>query len=225
MFGRRVLIVLPIVALWLSACGSTPDQINNSGHEPYMSADYEAALDTYERARQRAPRSGESHYNVGNALYRMEEFEESLHGYDEALKYARGDLRSRAFFNRGNAAFHAQQYEQAVEAYKEVLRMNPEDLDAKHNLELALKQLPPQNQDDEQDPSEAQPPQSQPPTQSPQEQPPPQDQSPPQDPQTEPLTGEQARQTLEAVGEDAQTLQERREQTLVSPKSQTEFDW
>ena len=216
MFGRRSLIALAAIAFWLAACGPTPDQINNSGHGPYTSADYETALDAYEGARDLVPNSGEPYYNVGNALYRMEEFEESLKEYDEALKYARGDLRSSGFFNRGNATFQAQEFTQAVEAYKEVLRMNPDDLDAKHNLELALKQLPPQDRDDEQTFPQVQPPQSQPP---------PQAQPPPPEPQTEPLTGEQARQALEAVGEDAQTLQERRQQTLISPKPQIEFDW
>ena len=216
MHGLRVLAALPVIALCLVACGPTPDQINNSGHEPYTSAEYETALDAYETARDRAPKSGVPLYNAGNALYRMEEYDESLEEYDEALKHARGDLRSRGFFNRGNAAFQRQRYAEAVESYKEVLRMNPGDLDAKHNLELALRQLPPESQDEEQTPPQAQPPQSQPP---------PQTQPPPPEPQTEPLTGEQARQALEAVGEDAQTLQERREQTLVSPKPPPEFDW
>ena len=139
MFGRKALIALPAIALLLSACGPTPDQVNNSGHGPYANADYSAALDAYETSRERVPRAGEPRYNVGNALYRMENFEESLKEYDEALKYAKGDLRSRGFFNRGNAAFRTQQYAHAVEAYKEVLRMNPDDSDAKHNLELALK--------------------------------------------------------------------------------------
>ncbi len=224
MWGRETLIALPAVVLLLSACGPTPDQVNNAGHEPYLNADYEAALDAYQGARERAPKLGEPHYNAGNTLYRMEEFDRALQGYDEALKHARGELRSQGFFNRGNAAFRMQQYALAVEAYKEALRMNPDDEDTKHNLELALKQLPPQDRDDEQDSSEAPPPQAQPP-QSSQDQTPPQDQSPPQEPQTEPMTEEQARQALEAVGEAAQTLQERREQTLVSPDSQTEFDW
>ena len=216
MFGRRALIVFPAIAIWLAACGPTPDQVNNSGHEPYARTDYAAALDAYNRARELAHTSGEPHYNAGNALYRMEEFEESLEEYDQALKYARGDLRSSGFFNRGNAAFQARQYAQAVEAYKEVLRMNPGDADAKHNLELALRQLPPPDSDDEQTPPHAQPPQAEPP---------PQAESPPPETQTEPLTGEQARQALEAVGEDAQTLQEHRQQTLVSPERQIEFDW
>ena len=228
---REMLIALPAIVLLLSACVQTPDEGNESGNESYMNSDYAAALDAYEGARQRVPMSGELHYNVGNAMYRIEDFEGSLNEYDDAVLYATGELRSRAFFNRGNAAFRVREYAQAVEAYKEVLRMDPDHLDAKHNLELALKQLPPQGRDDE-PPPQAQPPQEQPP---PQTQPPPQSQDdeqsspeaqpPPQERQTEPLTEEQARRALEAVGEDAQTLQEGRQQTLVSPKPPPEFPW
>ena len=150
MFGRRTLIALPTAVLLLSACGPSPDEVNNSGHEPYTNADYGAALDAYEAARDRVPEAGAPHYNVGNVLYRTEDFEESLKEYDEALMDATGDLRSRGFFNRGTAAFRAQRYAQAVEAYKEVLRMDPDDRDAKHNLELALKRMPQQDADDEQ---------------------------------------------------------------------------
>ena len=229
---REMLIALPAIVLFLSACVQTPDEVTDSGNESYMNSDYAAALGAYEGARDRVPTSGELHYNVGNAMYRMEEFEpESLKEYDDALLYANGELRARAFFNRGNSAFRVREYAQAVEAYKEVLRMKPDHLDAKHNLELALKQLPPQGRDDNQASPEAQPPQDQPP---PQAQPPPQSEDdaqaspeaqPPQEPQTEPLTEEQGRRALEAVGEDAKTLAEGRQQVLVSPNPPPEFPW
>lgn len=230
MLGLRRLIALTAVVLLLVACGQMPDQINNSGHDPYASGDYAAALEAYESARSSVPTAAEPHYNIGNSLYRMGQFDGSINDYDESLKYATNDLRSRGFFNRGNAAFQMQQYLQAVEGYKEVLRMNPDDQDAKHNLELALRQIPPEAQDPQDQPppppdEPPPPPQDQPP---PQVEPPPQDQPPPQPeppPPNQPLTPEQANQTLEAVGNDAQTLQERRQQTLVAPVPPTEFDW
>ena len=245
MLGLRYLIALPAVALLLMACGQMPDQINNSGHDPYASGDYASALEAYESARSSVPMAAEPHYNIGNALYRAGQFEGSINDYDESLRYAKNDLRSRGFFNRGNAAFQMQQYLQAVEGYKEVLRMNPDDLDAKHNLELALRQLPPEAQNPQNEPpppqDEPPPPQNEPPPPQdepppPQnEPPPPQDEPPPPQvepppqaeppPPSQPLTQEQANQTLEAVGNDAQTLQERRQQTLVAPEPPTEFDW
>ena len=267
MFDKGVLIATSALALCLLACGPTPDQVNNSGHEPYLNGDYATALNAYEGAQGRAPEYGEPHYNVGNALYRMEEYGEALRGYDESLRYGESGLRSRGFFNRGNASFQTQQYVQAIEAYKEVLRMNPDDLDAKHNLELALAQLPPQQQDDQQQDERQQDDQQQDDQQQEDQQQDErhqderqqderqqddqqqddqqqderqqderqqderqqderqQDDQQQDDQQTVPITKDQARQILETVGEDAQTLQERRRQVLVSPNPPSEFDW
>ena len=231
MFDRRALIAMPALALCLLACGPTPDQVNNSGHEPYLNGDYVSALDAYQGATAGAQESGEPYYNAGNALYRLEEYGESLENYDESLRYAESELRLPGFFNRGNASFQSQQYAQAIEAYKEVLRMDPGHIDAKHNLELALAHLPPPpppQQDDQQPPQQddQQPPQQddqQSPQQDDQQQPQQDDQQQPQ--QTEPITVEQARQILETVGEDAMTLQERRRQVFVPSKPPSEFDW
>ena len=216
-----ILLGLPVLALWALACGPTPAQVNNSGHEPYLAGDYAGALDAYLGAQGTSPESGEPHYNAGNVLYRMGEYEESLQSFDESLKYARGELRSSGFFNRGNASFQQQEYEQAVEAYKEVLRMNPDDRDAKHNLELALRQLPPEEQAEA--PEEEQDDQQEEEEQDEEDQDDQQEED--EQEQDEPITEEQARQILESVGETAQTLQERRGQVLVSPKPPSEFDW
>ncbi len=226
MFSRAPLIAATVLAAWLMACGPTPAQVNSSGHGLYQTADYPAALDAYQRSLEQSPRSGEPHYNSGNALYRMEEYEASLESYDESLKLAENELRSRGFFNRGNASFQREEYAAAVESYKEVLRMNPNDLDAKHNLELALKQSSSRNPDEELEEQEDQEQDQQ--LQERQE-----DQEQDQQLQErqedqvldQPLTVEQARHMLESVGESAQTFQQKRGQVLISPKPPSEFDW
>ena len=222
--ARAMLVVAAVVAGCMLACGPTPAQVNNSGHEAYLNGDYASALESYQSAQGRAPESGEPHYNSGNALYRTEEYEEALQSYDESLRYAGGELRSRGFFNRGNTAFQQEQYPEAVEAYEEVLRMNPDDADAKHNLELALRRMSPedeQQQEEQQDEQEEE--------DEEQEQEEEQDQEDEQgaeaQEQDQPMTETQANQILESVGEAAQTLQERRGQVLVSPKPPSEFDW
>ena len=284
MFDRRVLIAVPALALCLLACGPRPDHVNNSGHEPYLNGDYVSALDAYQGATAGAHESGEPYYNAGNALYRLEEYGDSLENYDESLRYAESELRLHGFFNRGNASFQSQQYAQAIEAYKEVLRMDPDHIDAKHNLELALAQLPPPPPAAPAGRTAAAPagrtaatsagrtaatsagrtaaasagrtaaapagrtaaapagrtaaasagrtaaasagrsaaaPAGRTAAASADQQD--DDQQLPQ--QTEPITVEQARQILEAVGEDAMTLQERRRQVFVPSQPPSEFDW
>ena len=222
MFSRGILAAAAVLALCLMACGTTPAEVNNSGHDPYLSGDYAAALEAYQLAQERSSESGEPFYNSGNVLYRTGEYEDSVQDFDESLKHAQGELRSSGFFNRGNALFQQQQYRQAVEAYKEVLRMNPNDQDAKHNLELALNQLPPPEEEQDQEQEEEEEEQEQDEQQEEEEE---QDQQQEEQEQDDPITEAHARQILESVGESAQTLQERRGQVLVSPKPPSEFDW
>ena len=218
--ARGFLITAAILAVCLMCCGPTPGQVNNSGHEPYLNADYAKALELYRNASGDA-QSGVPHYNSGNALYRTEEYEEALQSYDESLKHAEEELRSRGFFNRGNTAFQQQDYPEAVEAYKEVLRMDPDDRDAKHNLELALLQMPPQDQLEQQEEEQDEQQEEEQQDKEMDEQ----DAEAEEQEQDQPITETQARQILESVGEAAQTLQERRGQVLVSPQPPSEFDW
>ena len=228
MYARGKLVVAAVFAACLLACGPTPAQVNNSGHEPYLGGDHASALESYQDAQDRAPESGEPYYNSGNALYRTEEYEEALQSYDESLRHAAGELRSRGFFNRGNTAFQQERYPEAVEAYEEVLRMNPDDKDAKHNLELALRRMPPedeQQQEEQQDEQKEEEQEEEEEEQQEEEDEQEEEQEAEMEEQDQPITETQARQILESVGESAQTLQERRGQVLVSPKPPSEFDW
>ena len=222
MLDRGILIAAMGLAFCLLACGPTPAQVNNEGHGPYLGGEYAAALESYQNAQGRAPGSGEPHYNSGNALYRMEEYEDALQSYDESLKHAEDKLRSQGFFNRGNTAFQQEQYHQAVEAYKEVLRMDPHDGDAKHNLELALSRIPPEDQEEQDEQQEEEEEKDEQEDEQEQDQ---EEQDESEEEQDQPITEAQASQILESVGEAAQTLQERRGQVLVSPKPPSEFDW
>ena len=103
--------------------------------------------------------------------------------------------------------------------------MNPDDGDAKHNLELALRQFPPQEQDEEQEEEQQDEEQEEEDEEEEDEEEQEQDEEQEDQEQDQPLTVEQARQILESVGESAQTLQQRRGQVLVSPKPPSEFDW
>ena len=258
--AKPILALTAALAILLTACAQTPAQVNNSGHEPFVNEDYGAALDAYEDAQERAPEKGEPYYNAANAQYRMESYDEALREYDEALKYADGDLRAQGFFNKGNVYFTAEQYPEAIESYKEVLRIQPDNEDAKHNLELALSKLqqddqqqqgdePDQNQepgpqeqeqDQQQDQQDEQNEQDQQEQENEEQQDDQQDQQQnneqddqqqeqeqqqQQPTQTEPITEEQARELLERVSEDAETLQERLQQILVSPESPPQNPW
>ena len=143
----------------LTACGRTEANANNEANLVFDQGDYQQALGEYERVSEELPDRPEPDYNAANAQYRLEDYERAQEELGTALLDAYGvgdeELSAKTQFNLGNALFQMgeeraavdqyeaaiEQYEGAIEAYKEVLRDNPDDVDAKHNLELALSKI------------------------------------------------------------------------------------
>ena len=129
-----------------AACGDLGARPNNEGNEAYEQQDYEAAQSSYQEAIEKSPELPEPHYNSGNVHYRQGQDEVARQSYDQALLEADDDLYRDILFNQGNIQLRADEIEEAIESYKEALRLDPDDQDAKHNLEVALSRLPPVEQ-------------------------------------------------------------------------------
>jgi Ca-activated chloride channel family protein len=155
---RLMIPVLILVALFLGACGQSAEKLNNVGNEAFENQEYESALMAYHQAGEDSPELAEPHYNAANTHYRLEDYEQALQQIEAALvSEESGDqLDQYSFYNLGNTFFQGQQFDTAVEAYKEALRLNPDDLEAKQNLELALRQMQQQQQDQQQQEQEQQ---------------------------------------------------------------------
>ena len=132
---------------------------NNKGIKKYNAQDHQSALDAFLKAKEYAKRDPKADYNTGTALYQLGQ-------YDEAIRYFEGLSRSEttedahdAIYNVGNARYKNGDIDGAIAAYKDVLRRNPDDIDAKKNLEIALRtkkqqqeqQQQQQNEDSNQD--------------------------------------------------------------------------
>ena len=117
-----------------------------SGNRLYEEGRYSEAHARYLEALEKAPGLPLARFNEGNALYRSQEFQRAMEAYMEALENGDPEWRSQAWYNLGNALARQQQAGAAAEAYKEALRLDPSDVDAKHNLEMALMQLDQQQQ-------------------------------------------------------------------------------
>ena len=129
------------ITITLAACGSTVASSNRQGNKLYDQGQYDEALSAYQKAQAEQPDLAELHYNVGNTLHRKEDYQEAAAETLQGLSKADPDLRARAYYNLGNSFYRQGQFTEAIAAYKEALKLNPDDQDAKHNLELAQQQL------------------------------------------------------------------------------------
>lgn len=122
------------------------------GNSKYLAGDYDEAKRRYDKIITETDKledKKEAIFNSGNALYRMNKFDDAEADYRTIAENNTLDptLRADAFYNIGNSYFtraknlQGQQKEDllknAIKHYKESLKLNPNDLQAKQNLELA----------------------------------------------------------------------------------------
>ena len=144
------LFLLAVVTLLLAACGSSAARYNNKGNAEFEDGNYVAAIDNYRSAQNEDPDVPEPYYNSGGSMYRQGNLDSAETQLKQANGTAEGELAQRSNYNLGNTYYDSQNFESAIEAYKESLRLNPDDKDAKYNLELALKQQEQQQQQQQQ---------------------------------------------------------------------------
>lgn len=257
--NRRIFVLTIIFAMLgvLTACGSSAARYNNQGNDEFESENYDEALEYYTAAKQEDPDLAEPYYNSGNTYYREGNLESAEMQTKQSIRTSErnedGQLAQKSYYNLGNSYFRAENWEEAVDAYKEALRLNPDDDEAKYNLELALKNLeqqqqqqqqggggqpPPPNNDQQNEGQQGEQPnqgengeQEQPggggqPEQDEQGESGGQQQDQPQNSGGQRgLTPEEAEQLLDALGQDSQTLQERLQEGFFAPGLPPTEDW
>lgn len=217
MRGKITVLALCLI-LVLGACSPSPERLNNLGNAAYEEQDYETAMKNYLNAQAKLPKLAEPAYNAANVNYRQEDYEAAMQRLQGSLQIADGDLAQMGYYNLGNTLYQIQQLESAIESYKEALRLDPDDLDAKYNLELALQN---EGEGDEEGQDEQQP-EEQDGDQNEEQQAPDQQQTPQESGQ---ITPEQAAQLLESAAQGTQSLQEHLQQIFLAPGSMPEEDW
>lgn len=125
-----------------------PDRLVRQGNKLYNEKDFEAAAEKYTKALDEEPNHIKGLFNLGDAFYENENFEEAIQKFEEAAIIADQDLvKAHAYHNAGNAYLKAKQLEKSIEAYKKSLRINPADDDTRYNLAYAQSLRQQQNQD------------------------------------------------------------------------------
>lgn len=117
------------------------------GNNNYKEGNYQQAEVEYRKALEGNPASYKADFNLGNALYKQKQYDAAAGKYSGlAEKESDTQKLGRYYYNLGNALFEKKSYRESIEAYKNALRNMPGDMDAKHNLQLALRMLNEQQQ-------------------------------------------------------------------------------
>ncbi len=124
------------------------------GNRQFEKGKFEEARASYRKALGKAPGSPVATFNLGGSQYKLKEFSDAEESFMEAAQSSDSEVLGRAHYNLGNSLFRQGRVEESVEAFKQALRLNPNDHQAKHNLEFVLTQQ--QQQEQQQQPQQDQ---------------------------------------------------------------------
>ena len=117
------------------------------GNRQYNSRKPVDAETSYRKALDVDEKSSLATFNLGDALYRQQKYEEAGKEFEKAASGSTDKMdKARAYHNLGNSYLQQQKLKEGIEAYKQALRNNPNDADTKYNLSYALNLLKQQEQ-------------------------------------------------------------------------------
>jgi len=117
------------------------------GNRQYNAQKVTDAEKSYRRALDVDEKSNMASFNLGDALYRQQKYEEAGKEFEKVASEMTGKTdKAQAYHNLGNSYLQQQKLKESIEAYKQALRNNPDDADTKYNLSYALNLLKQQEQ-------------------------------------------------------------------------------
>ena len=151
--GFRVsyLVLLLIITISSSSLAQSARGLVNDGVELYKEQKFADAEVNFKKGAEKSPDSFEAKFNLGDAYYKQERYDEAIKSFQSALVNARNDEeRAKIFHNVGNSLLKSQKIKESIGAYKEALKLNPNDQETKYNLSYALEMLKNQDQNQQQ---------------------------------------------------------------------------
>jgi len=114
----------------------------NDGVDQYHNQEFADAEVNFKKGKEKAPGSFEAHFNLGDAYYKQNRFDESIKEFYSSLELTENpELKAKSHHNIGNSLLKSEKYKESIEAYKNALKINPNDQETKYNLSYALDQL------------------------------------------------------------------------------------
>jgi Ca-activated chloride channel family protein len=137
---RRAARLWPLAGAGLligAICSAGVAGINRQGNVEYGRERFASAIDLYRTAQAMDPSRPELYHNAGNAYDRLGDYARAIDETQRALDAPDADrIEPLAEYALGNHYAGASRLDDAREAYKRALLANPDEADAKHNLEV-----------------------------------------------------------------------------------------
>ena len=100
----------------------------NDGVDYYTGSKFSDAEVNFKKGAEQSPEIFEAKFNLGDAYYKQERYDEAIKSFQSAFPNAKSDEdKAKIHYNVGNSLLKSQKLDESIEAYKESLKLNPND--------------------------------------------------------------------------------------------------
>ena len=148
---RQVILLGFFFFLHQSLWAQTVDEAISKGNDYYKAEQYDMAEKQYRSALAQDGANTTAQYNLANALSKQKKYNEAKELLAVLIKKTEDkNIREAAYYNKGVVFTKQKDLDASIEAYKAALRINPEDKEARENLQKALMERKKQQQQNQQ---------------------------------------------------------------------------
>ncbi len=138
---RISIFLLTALILPSLVSGQSTRKRTKEGNELFQGEKYDQALNKYQDALLSDPENRRLQFNVGSTLYKKKKYEEALEGFQKVVGTDELEVEQNAYYNMGNTLYRMGKLPESILAYQQALKLNPDDMDAKYNLEYVRRKL------------------------------------------------------------------------------------
>jgi tetratricopeptide (TPR) repeat protein len=151
----KCLLISVLLIIFTTLNAQTDKKFIRKGNREYDKSKYSDSEISYRKAIDKNKQSPDAVFNVGDALYKQDKFEEAGKQFVESTNENDDRIKKSAgLYNLGNSLLKANKLQESIEAYKNSLKLHPDNREAKYNLAYAqdlLKQQQEQQKKQQQD--------------------------------------------------------------------------
>lgn len=132
-----------IILIFISAYCFAQPSVNMvyNGNKAFKDGDFPTAIHYYQLAIEK-DNNPIAKFNLANALLKEKKIEPALRYFMELSATAKEtEIKAKAFYNKGVIEVKQKQLQEGIESFKKSLVLNPNDKDAKENLQKAINEL------------------------------------------------------------------------------------
>lgn len=149
------LLIYAFLMFSISLNAQSDKKFIRKGNKEYEKNKFSESEVSYRKAIDKNKQLPDAVFNIGDALYKQNKFEEAGKQFIENINQNENrNKKSAGLYNLGNSLLKANKLKESIDAYKGSLKLRPDNKEAKYNLAYAqdmMKQQQQQQQKQQQD--------------------------------------------------------------------------